>query len=296
MKNDSLVVPAPAKINLSLAITDKRADGFHGLATVFQSISLSDRVEVKLTKQGITCWCGSLSGKENLAYKAAQAFFQQLSAMGETKSRAGVEIKIDKRIPWQAGLGGGSSDAAAVLRALNTLLDNALSTDQLLQCAKLCGSDTAFCLRGGTQWGEGTGTDLSDLPPCPEMHLLLVKPTTGVNTAEAYKLFDKVGNFARPDKKLWVELLQGKDLKQIGENLTNSLETAAFQLLPEIRRIKEQLIQGGCLGSLMSGSGSTVFGILQDESQGKRLAAQFAKLGIFQTCLVKTIGKAIEQE
>jgi len=291
MKNDSLVVPAPAKINLSLAVTDKRADGFHGLATVFQSISLFDRVEVKLTNQGIACWCGNLSGEGNLAHKAAQAFFQQLYANGETRSTAGVEIIIDKKIPWQAGLGGGSSDAAAVLRALNTLLDNALSDDQLLQCAKMCGSDTAFCLKGGTQWGEGTGTDLSDLPPSPEMHLLLVKPSTGVNTADAYQVFDKVGNYATLDKKLWVELLRGKDLKRIGENLTNSLETAAFQLLPEIRWIKEQLIRGGCLGALMSGSGSTVFGILEDERQGKQLAAQFANLGIFQTWLVKTIEK-----
>jgi 4-diphosphocytidyl-2-C-methyl-D-erythritol kinase len=115
MKNDSLVVPAPAKINLSLAVTDKRADGFHGLATVFQSISLFDRVEVKLTNQGIACWCGNLAAKEIWLIKLPK-LFQQLYANGETRSTAGVEIIIDKKIPWQAGLGGGSSDAAAVLR------------------------------------------------------------------------------------------------------------------------------------------------------------------------------------
>jgi hypothetical protein len=171
-------------------------------------------------------------------------------------------------------------------------LDNALSDDQLLQCAKMCGSDTAFCLKGGTQWGEGTGTDLSDLPPSPEMHLLLVNPSTGVNTADAYQVFDKVGNYATLDKKLWVELLRGKDLKRIGENLTNSLETAAFQLLPEIRWIKEHLFVG-VVGCANVRKRLDVFGILEDERQGKQLAAQFANLGIFQTWLGKNNRKGV---
>lgn len=288
MKN-SLVVYTPAKINLSLAVTDRRVNGYHGLNTIFQSISLFDRVEIKLTDQGIVCRCGNLSGEDNLGYKAALAYFQQLFSISKIREPVGVEIIIEKKIPWQAGLGGGSSDAAAVLQALNALLANALSDEQLFQCAKMCGADTPFFLRGGTQWGEGTGTDLADLPS-PEMHLILVKPSQGVNTAAAYHIFDKIGSFAALDKKLWTELLRRKDLKRLGESLINSLEVAAFELVPEIKWIKEQLLHEGCLGALMSGSGSTVFGILQDERHGEQLADQFAKLGIFETWLVKTIG------
>ncbi len=292
MKNLSIVVLAPAKINLSLAITDKRTNGYHGLETVFQSVSLSDQVEVKISDQGITCICGEISGRDNLAYQAAQSFLTRYKMLDRSANTAGVEITIDKKIPVQAGLGGGSSDAAAVLRAMNTLFSNPFSYEELLRCANQCGSDTAFCLQGGTQWGTGTGTELTVLPPAPEMDLILVKPSSGVSTAQAYRIFDNIGEYKTLDKKRWVELLNTKDIVGIGESLSNSLESSAIKLLPEIQWIKEQLLEGGCYGALMSGSGSSVFGILKDPIQGLEIVKRFANKANYQTWVIKTVREA----
>ncbi|RNC28678.1 MAG: 4-diphosphocytidyl-2-C-methyl-D-erythritol kinase [Candidatus Dichloromethanomonas elyunquensis] len=288
MKNLSIEVLAPAKVNLSLAIKDKRADGFHHIETIFQSISLFDRLEVKVIDQGITCKCGRLSGKDNLAYRAAQAFLEMVQKKDLFDQTAGVEIRIEKNIPLQAGLGGGSSDAAAVLKVMNQLFGNPLAAEDLLACAKRCGSDTAFFLRGGTQWGEGTGADLTDLSPTPDLDIVLVKPPGGVSTAAAYRTFDEIGKYASLNRELWVELLKNKDTIKIGQNLINSLEDAAFKLLPEIAFIKKQLLDSGCCGALMSGSGSAVFGILDKREQGEAITDKLVQKG-FDTWLVKTI-------
>jgi 4-diphosphocytidyl-2-C-methyl-D-erythritol kinase len=289
MKELSKVVLAPAKINLALAVTTKRTDGFHGLQTVFQTISLLDRVRVTLKNQGIVCYCGDLSGEKNLAYKAAQLFLEQYQTMDFFKGPLGVEIEIEKNIPVQAGLAGGSSNAAAVLRAMNSLLSNPFTQETLLGIARKCGSDTAFCLKGGTQWGEGTGTDLTELPPAPEMDILVVKPSQGISTAAAYRIFDEIGEYSTLSKELWVDLLKTKEIKLIGRNLTNSLEKAAIRFLPKIARIKDLLLQGGCYGALLSGSGSAVFGIVQDRQQGTEIAEQLRTQGFVNTWLVKTI-------
>ncbi|NLI93903.1 MAG: 4-(cytidine 5'-diphospho)-2-C-methyl-D-erythritol kinase [Peptococcaceae bacterium] len=290
MKDLSIEVLAPAKVNLSLAITEKRTDGFHGLQTVFQTISLYDRIQVSLSGKGIICDCGDLSGENNLAYQAAKAFLEAHQKREVHYQQTGVKIQIEKKIPSQAGLGGGSSDAAAVLRAMNHLYSDSLSYEEMLQCAKRCGSDTAFFLRGGTQWGEGTGTTLTDLPSGPEMNLILVKPLGGVSTGEAYRTFDETGEYGSLDKELWVDLLKNKDICKIGQNLTNSLESAAFKLLPEIEYIKKLLLEKGCYGALMSGSGSVVFGILHGQEQGETIASELAQKVNCTVWLAKTIG------
>jgi len=288
MAEFSTVVLAPAKINLALAVTAKRNDGFHSLETVFQAISLYDRIGVKLRPQGIICHCGELSGQNNLAYQAAALFLDRYRC-SFAKNEVGVEITIEKNIPLQAGLAGGSSDAAAVLRALNLLLSSPFSYQELLSLAKECGSDTAFFLKGGTQWGEGTGSELTMLPPAPAMDILVVKPKRGVATKEAYDIFDKTGRYSRLDKKQWLELLISKDKKGISRNLTNALEEAAFQLVPEIEELKRFLLKNGCLGALMSGSGSAVFGILSDTGQGKEIRRRLAEAGYDSSWVVKTV-------
>lgn len=289
MGEKSIEVLAPAKINLALAVSAKRADGYHSLETVFQSISLVDRVKVTLKKsRGISCFCGDLSGEKNLAYQAARLFVEQCQVEGLSGGQAGIEIAIEKKIPVQAGLAGGSSDAASVLRALNILFSCPFSYDTLLELAKKCGSDAAFCLKGGTQWGEGTGTDLKDLPPAPEMDILLVKPSRGISTAEAFRIYDEIGEYSALNMDLWVDLLKAQDRKTIAMKLSNSLEKAAFRLLPELIGIKELLLRGGCLGALMSGSGSAVFGIVQNQDKGKEIAELLMAKGISGTWLVKT--------
>lgn len=280
---------APAKINLALAVTGLRADGYHMIQTVFQTISLYDQIDVELRGKGIMCACGDLSGENNLAYKAATRFMGELEGKRSISENVGIRINIEKNIPLQAGLAGGSADAAAVLRSLNKLYSQPFSYEELLEIAAKCGSDTAFCLKGGTQWGEGTGTTLAKLPQSPEMNLILVKPTKGVNTAEAYQLFDEIGNLSTLDKNLWDEALQKGNRGQVGKMLFNSLEDAAFLLVPEIKRIKELLLESGCLGSLMSGSGSSVFGILPDRESGLSIQESLANRGFHETWLVKTI-------
>ncbi|UWG97721.1 4-(cytidine 5'-diphospho)-2-C-methyl-D-erythritol kinase [Dehalobacter sp. DCM] len=288
MKELSMNMLAPAKINLALAITDKRPDGYHGLETIFQTVALYDRVNVAFKGKGISCFCGELSGNINLAYQAARTFLEVYEAMGFGHI-PGVEITIEKQIPMQAGLAGGSSDAATVLIAINQLAGNPLTYEQLLECAKKCGSDTAYCLRGGTQWGEGTGTILEELPPAPEMDILLVKPRQGVSTAEAYRLFDDQGRFANLEKDVWFDVLRSADVPRIGQLLANNLESAVFKLVPEISTLKALLLEGGCMGALMSGSGSAVFGIIKDVEQGEKMRRILLDEGFNHHWLVKTI-------
>ncbi len=280
---------APAKINLALAVTGLRADGYHMIQTVFQAISLYDQVEVELKGEGITCVCGDLSGENNLAYKAAAQFMEELKSKQSIYGNMGISISIEKNIPLQAGLAGGSADAAAVLRSLNKLYGFPFSYEKLLIIAAKCGSDTAFCLKGGTQWGEGTGTNLTKLPLAPEMNLILVKPSKGVDTSEAYNLFDETGELSILDKDLWAEALQKGSGEQIGKMMFNSLENTAFSLVPEIKKIKELLLEKGCWGALMSGSGSSVFGILPDRESGLGIKESLANRGFHETWLVKTI-------
>ena len=289
MNTSSMKTIAPAKINLALAVTGIRPDGYHMLQTVFQSISLYDQVEIELKGEGISCDCGHLSGESNLAYLAAQKFIEELENKKGISSNTGIKITIEKNIPLQAGLAGGSTDAAAVLRGLNKLFGNLFSYEQLTKIASKCGSDTAFCLKGGTQWGEGTGTILTKLPPAPEMDILLVKPFNGVNTSEAYRMFDEVGEFSILDMGSWSDCLQKGDIEQIGKMMSNCLELPGFLLVPEVKRIKELLLEGGCWGALMSGSGSAVFGILPDSKTGFRIRESLAHEGFNETWLVKTI-------
>jgi len=286
---DWVVEAAPAKVNLALAIKQKRPDGYHDLQTVFQTISLCDRVEVKLEGSEIVCNCGSLSGPDNLAYKAASVFYESLLRKAGKFPGIGALITIDKNIPVQAGLAGGSSDAAAVLRALNKLFSYPFSYHQLLTIAQKCGSDTAFCLKGGTQWGEGTGAELTELPPAPKMELIVVKPEGGINTAEAYKQFDSLACFDTIDKQLWQRLLSTGNSEEIGKSLFNSFEKIAPVLLPEIAEIKRIMLEAGCYGALLSGSGSAVFGILQSRRQGERLMNEFKRFGYKNLWLVRTV-------
>lgn len=284
----STVLPAPAKVNFALAVNNRRTDGYHDLETVLQSVSLCDQVEVSLQRRGITCRCENLNGEKNLAYQAARIYLDYYFAT-TWADKVGVRINIEKKIPLQAGLAGGSSDAAAVLRALNILFPHPLSYQELLGLAKECGSDTAFFLKGGTQWGTGTGNDLTDLPPAPEMALLIVKPVEGINTAEAYRAFDQIGDLGSLDKECWIKMLNEKDINKICLEIKNSLEKPAMAILPQIDLLKQLLLREGCLGALMSGSGSAVFGILRDEHQGNAVAARLASSGFKSSWLVKTI-------
>ncbi|HVJ49884.1 4-(cytidine 5'-diphospho)-2-C-methyl-D-erythritol kinase [Desulfitobacterium sp.] len=282
MKEDILVTFAYAKINLGLAVKGKRSDGYHELQTVMQTIDLYDTVKISLSGSGIECFCGGLSGPRNLAYQAAKLFRERLN------SRQGIRIEIEKRIPVQAGLAGGSADAAATLRGLNQLYNYPSSQEELLQLANQLGSDVAFCLQGGTQWAEGRGEKLLPLAEAPEMSLVLAKPQQGVSTGEAYRRFDQLGRGHLLSFQAWEEALQSGSVEKIALLLSNDLEAGSQVILPVIAGLKEDLRKAGCYSALMSGSGSAVFGITHSEDQAQEIAHSLKQKG-YSVWVTKTI-------
>lgn len=267
---------AYAKLNLALAINGLRADGYHDIQSVMQSISLYDVVRVGRTGNELICRCGDLSGPQNLAYRAAEKFQQRIGA------RDGFEIEIEKSIPVEAGLGGGSSDAAAVLRLLNELYGFPLVQEELRELAGSIGADVAFCLNGGTMWAAGRGDILEELPPAPFMELVLAKPSAGVNTKEAYHRFDREGTPSSLEREVWTKVLSGSNPEQIASLLTNDLEEISIRMVPEIGEIKRIMRDYGCYGVLMSGSGSAVFGLVHGKELAQAVARELKAQGYSQ--------------
>jgi len=282
MEQSFLTTFAYAKINLALAIHRIRGDGYHELQSVMQSIALHDVVRVRRHGEKVVCRCGGLSGPGNIAHKAAVLFLEQLGQF------EGIEIEILKNIPVQAGLAGGSTDAAATLRLLNQLFGKPFSGEALLTLARKCGTDVAFCLSGGTMWATGRGERLEVLPPAPTMDLVLTKPFAGVNTREAYLRFDAVGQSERLTQTDWEKALSGNSTQQIASLLYNDLELASTQMVPEILVLKQYLLESGCQGALMSGSGSCVFGIAQGKQHAIEVAEGLRKKGFKNVWVTRT--------
>ncbi len=259
-----VTLKAFAKINLSLNITGVLENGYHTLEMLMQSVSLHDTVTLSLLKSGdgITLDC-SLSAPcpttQNTAYKAAELFFKHCGIA------PGVCIYIKKQIPAQAGLAGGSADAAAVLHGLNRLLQTQLSLEQLCKIGVQIGADVPFCLCGGTMLAQSIGELLTPLAPLPDCHIVICKPDHGVNTKEAYRAIDRSGILQKSQTTLLQKALCEKNIALLAQNMNNVFEEAL--VLPQVKQIKQVLCQNGALGACMSGSGSAVFGIFQTEAQ-----------------------------
>lgn len=263
MSYRQVAVEAPAKVNLTLDIKGKRQDGYHELETVMHQISLVDRITITAIPEGIEVLsnCSELpAGEMNLAYKAAQAVLTQYPGQG------GVSIYIDKNIPLGAGLAGGSTDAAAVLKGINSLYNLNLSRQQLMAMGEEIGSDVPFCLQGGTALARGRGEILEPLPPNLQLHMVLVKPRFSVATAEVYRQFDMAKVTNPPDTRAFLEGWHHCDMIGICQSMENVLETVTAAHHQEIEQIKERLTNRGALKALMSGSGPTVFGLFSDKA------------------------------
>ncbi len=259
----TLTVCANAKLNLSLDITGVLEDGYHTLQTIMQTIDLSD--EITLTKADtIQCRtnCPSLpTGLSNLAAKAAREFFLQTGISG------GVEIHIRKRIPSEAGMGGGSADAAAVLRGLNRLYDTHLSAEALQAIGKRVGADVLFCVAGGAALAEGIGETLTPLGTSLPAVFVVIKPSVGVSTPDAYRAFDRLSSVRHPDTDALLVAHKAGDPRRFCRHTANVLEPAVALLgVQEVFEAKEALQQTGALASCMTGSGSAVFGVFADEA------------------------------
>lgn len=276
---------AYAKINLALAVVGQREDQYHELESVMQSIELHDVVRVERKGSGLVCRCGELSGPQNLAYKAAKIFLDNL---GKPES---VEIVIEKNIPLEAGLAGGSSDAAAVLRALNHMFAQPFTLLKLRQMALQCGADVPFCLTGGTMWATGIGEVLQALPQAPPLPVVLVKPQPGVSTGEVFRRIAKSHSYSRLRREDWEWALKRGNAEGIAGLLANGLEKIAQELVPQISSLKASLLRSGCLGALMSGSGSSVFGIARDSRQAAEIARELRRDDSLQVWVTRFKGE-----
>ncbi|SHG42722.1 4-diphosphocytidyl-2-C-methyl-D-erythritol kinase [Thermosyntropha lipolytica DSM 11003] len=264
---EHIYIEAPAKVNLFLDIKGKRDDGYHEIQTVMHLIDLKDEIRISLRDEGIRVRCSEPfipQGSENLAYKAAAIFSEKCGI------RKGVEIYIDKKIPAGAGLGGGSSDAAAVLKGLNNLLACNVPHEELALWAAEIGSDVPFFIWERTALAEGRGELISPLKRENLLHMLLVKPDFSVSTPEAYRNFKKEEVKMSRDLKAFLAAWENYDIISIAENMINVLEMPVIKLYPEIAGIKDDLKRAGALNALMSGSGSAVFGIFREEKEALR--------------------------
>ncbi|NHM33487.1 4-(cytidine 5'-diphospho)-2-C-methyl-D-erythritol kinase [Neobacillus terrae] len=263
-----LLIKAPAKINLTLDVLHKRPDGYHEVEMVMTTIDLADRVELTLLESDqIKILSHNRfvpDDQRNLAYQAAQLLKERFGV------KKGVTIAIEKNIPVAAGLAGGSSDAAAALRGLNKLWDLGLSMDELAALGSEIGSDVSFCVYGGTALASGRGEKIQELPAPPTCWVILAKPFIGVSTADIYRRLD-VANLQHPDTKSMIQGIAENDYQEVCRNMGNVLEEVTLNLHHDVAQIKDQMKRFGADSVLMSGSGPTVFGLVQHDSRMHRI-------------------------
>ena len=274
------VVWAPAKINLYLNILKKRSDGYHEVETVLQLVDLCDKIRLKEIREGITLSSDNSAlprDGSNFAYRAAELL------IGELKIKRGVEIHIDKHIPVASGLGGGSSDAAAVLTGLNELWRLGLTKIELVELGKKVGTDVPFFIWGHTTaLGFGRGEEALRLEAMPRWYVL-VNPGLEISTKEIYSDWKASPTQRDKDITLFISTLKGKSTgtltstSKLSDLLYNSLEQLASARYPVLLEIKRELKDLGVKGVLMSGSGSTVFGILENRKEGMKIKSRLCR-------------------
>jgi 4-diphosphocytidyl-2-C-methyl-D-erythritol kinase len=293
----TLVLRASAKINLSLRIAGRRPDGFHELRTVFQTLALADVITVRRVR-GAFRLEGSATDvpldQTNLVWRGAVAAWRAAGGRGPVRA---VSVTLQKRIPTAAGLGGGSSDAAATLVGVNRVLGLGLGPAELHQAAASLGSDVPFFLVGGTALGLGRGEDLFPLPDLPRLFVVLARPSFGVSTADAYRWYAESAEGGQTPARRNAERDRrnsNRGQTQVGQTplggqtlvvpwradsleLVNDLERAVLPRFPPIAAARRALLRQGALAALMAGSGSTVFGLFEDARQARRAAAALAR-------------------
>lgn len=261
-------IKAPAKINLSLDVIRKREDGYHEVEMIMTMVDLADRVDLSLRADGgisIDVSEGFVpSDERNFAYQAASLLKKRYNV------KQGVHIYITKRIPVAAGLAGGSSDAAATLKGLNELWKLGLSVDELATLGAEIGSDVSFCVYGGTALATGRGEQIKPIASPPPLWVILAKPPIGLSTADVYNGL-KLSEARHAKTAEMIAALERQDAASICALLHNTLEDVTLRLYPEVAHIKEQMKRFGANGVLMSGSGPTVFGIVEKESRVNRI-------------------------
>lgn len=256
---------APAKINLTLDVLGKRDDGYHEVEMIMTMVDLSDRLELEELSRD-TIIISSPVGyipldEKNLAFQAAKLIKERY------KVKQGVYIHIDKKIPVSAGLGGGSSDAAATLRGLNRLWKLHIDEEELQAMAVELGSDVPFCVTGGTALAKGRGEQLEKIPSPPACWAILARPQVSVSTAEIYRQFDATKTDRERKSQLVKQAIERQHYEEMCAHMNNMLEEVTLRLYPEVARIKDCMQRLGADGVQMTGSGPTVFGLVKKESK-----------------------------
>ena len=261
---DKIILESHGKINLSLDVLYKRDDNYHELNTIMQEIELKDTIILKEIDKGLKIECNDKDvplDNKNLVYKAWEEI---INILGENR---GIHINIDKKIPVASGLAGGSSNAATVLKGLNELWQLGLSQKELMEIGLKIGADVPFCIMGGTAYAEGVGEKFTRLKSFSNKMLLLANPGIPISTVNVYKSLDLNAKKKHMDIKEIIKYIEKDDLELLAKNMFNIMEDAVIKKYPIIAEIKEDMLKHGALGSLMSGSGATVFGIFDDEEK-----------------------------
>lgn len=274
---DFISLNAYAKINLALDVLGRRSDGYHEVRMIMQSVRLYDKLSIRKTIKPVITLNTNLPylpvNENNLVYAAAVLFRETFGI------RDGMFFQLDKKIPVSAGLAGGSSDAAAALYGLNELFGTGLSAAELRTLGLKLGADVPFCLMRGTVLSEGIGELLTPLPPAPACFCLLVKPPINISTRYVYEHLS-LETTMHPDIDAMCQAIQSGLFSKMAACLGNSLESVTQREHPEILKIKEQMLAAGAAGTLMSGSGPTVFGLFDNRKAAQKAFYEF-KVGEF---------------
>lgn len=280
---DTLTRKAYAKINLGLDVVRRLENGYHEVRMIMQTVGIYDVLTFTAAQSGIriTTDSGELPvGEDNLIYRAARLLMETYNMS------AGVDIHLEKHIPIAAGMAGGSSDAAATLLGLNELFSLGASDEQLRQLGVRIGADVPYCITGGTALAEGIGELLTPLPPTPQCVLLVAKPDIQVSTKYVYEHLDAGNSWQHPDIDGMRRSIENGDLSGVIARLGNVLETVTIEAYPVIDRIKREMVSGGARGSLMSGSGPTVFGIYDSREQARAVRDSLERQGLARELFV----------
>jgi 4-diphosphocytidyl-2-C-methyl-D-erythritol kinase len=272
-----------AKINYALEVRGLRDDGYHEISSVLQSISLADEVEIERSKGRFELHIepeGSEVGtlEQNTVYKAWRLL------CGLSGAELPVRIRLHKKIPAQAGLGGGSADAAATLYGLNELFSLELNYEELREVGSRIGADVPFALMGGTSLAEGVGEILTPLPAPPVHYLLVAKPERGVGTGGIYRAYDECPGRGTTSVKPVVAALRSGDLSALARAIGNDLERVTAGFVPEVEVYRKDLLRLGAMGAAMSGTGTSVYGIFEREGEARSVAERLPGpyIGIFE--------------
>lgn len=285
---NTITEKAYAKLNISLDVSKAREDGYHDMVMVMQTVSLCDELSITLDQTGVVRAEADLRyiprDDRNLAVKAAKLYFAKTGREG-----TGAVIRMKKRIPVGAGMAGGSSDAAAVIRALSRNFGQELKKDEMMALAEQTGSDVAFCVLGGTALAEGRGEILTPLRDMPDCTIVICKPDYSISTPELFRAIDREKLRVHPDTAGILEAIREGNLAQICRRMYNVFEDVPDRRMKIIGGIKTRLINKGAEGAVMTGTGSAVFGIFTDENTAKKACSAMAREVPF-TCLAKPVG------